>query len=98
MKAIIIALALLSGTVQAAQVTEADCSNRAQAAYATATARDMGRDQRDLIRYIDTKQPVEQRVTLKRIVFNVYTSSTSPDAAFSSEKSKCQSEIFRNKK
>lgn len=98
MKNILGAIAILATGVvhaEAAPVTEYDCANRAQAAYAVAVARDSGKEQQKII---NRNQPVEQRATLKRIVFNVYTSSTTPDAAYSSEKSKCQSEIWHTKK
>lgn len=95
------AIAILSTGVMkadAAPITEADCANRAQMAYASATARDMGKTERDIAKAIDATMAPEQRATAKRIAFMVFNNhSLTPDNAFDKEKSECKSQIWSSK-
>jgi len=92
------AIAILSVGIMkadAAPVTEADCANRAQLAYAAATARDSGKSDRDMAKAIDDTMAPEYRATAKRIVFTVFNNhSLTPNAAFDKEKSFCKSHIW----
>lgn len=91
-------IALLStGIVKAADapVTESDCVNRAQLAYAAAYARDAGKSDRDMAKAIDDTVEPQYRATAKRIVFMVFNNhSLTPSAAFDKEKSYCKSQIW----
>lgn len=93
------AIAILStGVVKAAPVTEQDCTNRAQMAYASAFARDAGKTDRQMAQAIDDTMAPEHRATAKRIVFMVFNNhSLTPDNAFAKEKSTCKQEIWSSK-
>lgn len=92
------AIAILSVGIMkadAAPVTEADCANRAQLAYAAATARDAGKTDRDMAKAIDETMEPQHRATAKRIVFMVFNNhSLTPSNAFDKEKSYCKSQIW----
>lgn len=92
------AIALLSVGVMkadAAPVTDADCANRAQMAYASAVARDSGKTDRDMAKAIDDTMAPQNRATAKRIVFMVFNNhSLTPSNAFDKEKSTCVEEIW----
>lgn len=92
------AIAILSTGIMkadAAPVTEHDCSNRAQMAYATAYARDAGKTDRELTMVVDDTMEPQYRATAKRIIFTVFSNhSLTPSAAFDKEKSYCKSQIW----
>lgn len=96
------AVAVLScGIVKAdaAPVTESDCANRAQMAYAVAYARDTGKTDRQLSKVVDDTMAPEHRATAKRIIFTVFHNPTLTAAnAFDKEKGICKSELWRGKK
>lgn len=82
----------------ASPVTEADCANRAQMAYASAAARDMGKTDRQMAQAIDATMAPEHRPTAKRIVFMVFNNhSLTPENAFAKEKSICKQELWSSK-
>ena len=83
------AIAILSTGIMKAEaaVTESDCSNRAQMAYASAYARDAGKTDRELTKVVDDTMAPEHRATAKRIIFMVFNNhSLTPSAAFDKEK------------
>ena len=89
-------IAILSTGIMKADAspTESDCSNRAQAAYAVAYARDAGKTDIQLARAVEDTMAPKDWATAKRIVFMVFQNRTlTPDGAFEKEKDTCKTEL-----